>query len=81
MPIVVYVLGLAIFSIGTSELMVAGMMSSLSESFNISIGQVGHLISYFAFGVMLPLMVIYGLAVAAGKARSRQGRGATCIFG
>lgn len=52
MPIVVYVLGLAIFSIGTSELMVAGMMSSLSESFNISIGQVGHLISYFAFGVM-----------------------------
>ena len=53
MPIVVYVLGLAIFSIGTSELMVAGMMPSLSESFNISIGQVGHLISYFAFGVML----------------------------
>lgn len=53
MPFVVYVLGLAIFSIGTSELMVAGMMTSLSESFNISIGQVGHLISYFAFGVML----------------------------
>lgn len=53
MPIVVYVLGLAIFSIGTSELMIAGMMTSLSDSFNISIGQVGHLISYFAFGVML----------------------------
>lgn len=53
MPLVVYILGLAIFSIGTSELMIAGMMPSLSESFNISIGQVGHLISYFAFGVML----------------------------
>lgn len=52
MPIVVYVLGLAIFSIGTSELMIAGMMSSLADSFNISIGHVGHLISYFAFGVM-----------------------------
>ena len=53
MPFVIYVLGLAIFSIGTSELMIAGMMPSLAETFGISIGQVGHLISYFAFGVML----------------------------
>ena len=53
MPLVVYILGLAIFSIGTSELMVAGMMSTLSEAFDITIGEVGHLISYFAFGVML----------------------------
>lgn len=53
MPLVVYVLGLAIFAIGTSELMVAGMMHSLADAFGISIGQVGHLISYFAFGVML----------------------------
>lgn len=53
MPLVVYILGLAIFSIGTSELMVAGMMTPLSEAFNITIGEVGHLISYFAFGVMV----------------------------
>jgi len=53
MPLVVYILGLAIFSIGTSELMVAGMMTSLSHAFNISIGEVGHLISYFALGVMV----------------------------
>lgn len=52
MPLVIYILGLAIFSIGTSELMIAGMMPSLSEVFNVSIGKVGHLISYFAFGVM-----------------------------
>lgn len=67
MPIVVYVLGLAIFSIGTSELMIAGMMSSLSDSFNISIGQVGHLISYFAFGVMLggPILTYFFLKFKA----------------
>ncbi|MCO5787239.1 MFS transporter [Pseudomonas sp. G11-1] len=53
MPLVIYILGLAIFSIGTSELMVAGMMTTLSEAFDITIGEVGHLISYFAFGVML----------------------------
>ena len=51
--LVVYILGLAIFAIGTSELMVAGMMTTLSETFNITIGEVGHLISYFAFGVMV----------------------------
>lgn len=53
MPLVVYVLGLAIFSLGTAELMVAGMMSTLSEAFDITVGEVGHLISYYAFGVML----------------------------
>lgn len=53
MPLVIYVMGLAIFAIGTSELMVAGMMNSLSVAFDITIGEVGHLISYFAFGVMV----------------------------
>lgn len=53
LPISVYVLGLAIFSLGTAELMVAGMMSTLSEAFGVTVGEVGHLISYYAFGVML----------------------------
>jgi DHA1 family chloramphenicol resistance protein-like MFS transporter len=53
MPLVVYILGLAIFSLGTAELMVAGMMSTLSEALDITVGEVGHLISYYAFGVML----------------------------
>lgn len=53
MPLAVYILGLAIFSIGTAELMVAGMTTTLSHAFGISVGDVGHLISYYAFGVML----------------------------
>ena len=53
MPLAVYILGLAIFSIGTAELMVAGMTGTLSQAFGISVGDVGHLISYYAFGVML----------------------------
>jgi predicted MFS family arabinose efflux permease len=52
MPLAVYILGLAIFSIGTAELMVAGMTATLSQAFGISVGEVGHLISYYAFGVM-----------------------------
>lgn len=53
MPLAVYILSLAIFSIGTAELMVAGMTATLSHAFGISVGDVGHLISYYAFGVML----------------------------
>lgn len=53
MPLVVYVLGLTIFSVGTAELMVAGMMSTLSAAFGVSVGEVGHLISYYAFGMMM----------------------------
>lgn len=49
MPLVVYILGLAIFSLGTAELMVAGMMSTLSDAFDITVGEVGHLISYYGY--------------------------------
>ena len=67
MPLVVYILGLTIFAIGTSELMIAGMMPSLAATFDISIGQVGHLISYFAFGVMLggPILTYFFLKFKA----------------
>lgn len=40
MPLVVYILGLAIFSLGTAELMVAGMMTTLSEAFGVTVGEV-----------------------------------------
>ncbi|MGP5272575.1 MFS transporter [Psychrobacter faecalis] len=53
MSLAVYILGLAIFAVGTAELMVAGMTATLSQAFGISVGDVGHLISYYAFGVML----------------------------
>ncbi len=67
MPLAVYILGLAIFSIGTAELMVAGMMSTLSDAFGITVGEVGHLISYYAFGVMLggPVLTYFFLKFKA----------------
>lgn len=63
MPLAVYILGLAIFAVGTAELMVAGMTATLSQAFGISVGDVGHLISYYAFGVMLggPVLTYFSL--------------------
>lgn len=53
MPLAVYILGLTIFSLTTSEFMVAGMMPSLTQAFGVSVTQVGYLISYYAIGMMI----------------------------
>ncbi|WP_235040303.1 MFS transporter [Vreelandella profundi] len=66
MPLVVYILGLTIFSLTTSEFMVAGMMPSLAAAFDISLEQVGSLISMYAFG-----MVVGGPLLTAGLLKLR----------
>lgn len=59
-PLVVYILGLTIFSLTTSEFMVAGMMSSLIVEFGVSVADVGYLISIYALGMVVggPLLTI-----------------------
>jgi len=70
MPIAVYVLGLMIFSMTTSEFMVAGMMTSLSKEFNVSIAAIGYLISAYAAGMIVggPLLTICLLKVPRKQA-------------
>ncbi|MCE3604363.1 MFS transporter [Massilia sp. P8910] len=53
MPLLVYILGLTIFSITTSEFMVAGMMPSLSRAMGVSLTQIGYLISLYAIGMVI----------------------------
>ncbi|UUZ82812.1 MFS transporter [Paenibacillus sp. P26] len=68
MPFAIYILGLMIFSMTTSEFMVAGMMASLSSEFGVSIAAIGYLISAYAAGMIVggpPLTV--GLLKAPRK--------------
>ncbi|MFT4048196.1 MAG: alpha/beta fold hydrolase [Solimonas sp.] len=60
MPLVVYILGLMIFSLTTSEFMVAGMMPSLTQAFGVSVTQIGYLISLYAIGMVVggPLLTV-----------------------
>lgn len=60
MPLVVYILGLTIFSLTTSEFMVAGMMPSLAEAMNEPVTRIGYLISLYAMGMVIggPLSTI-----------------------
>ncbi|MEU8225295.1 Cmx/CmrA family chloramphenicol efflux MFS transporter [Kribbella sp. NPDC048915] len=53
MPRAVYLLGLAIFAQGTSELMLAGLLPEVSTDLGVSIPAAGLLISAFAVGMLV----------------------------
>ncbi|MGI5350359.1 MFS transporter [Streptomyces sp. CA-250714] len=53
MPVAVYVLGVAIFAINTTEIMVAGLIPGISSGLGVSISAVGYLISIFALGMVV----------------------------
>lgn len=64
MPFVVYLLGLTIFSLTTAEFMIAGMMPSLAAALDVSVGQVGYLISLYAVGMAIGGPVLTALVLA-----------------
>lgn len=63
-PVVVYLLGLTIFVVTTAEFMVAGMMPALSVALRVSVGEVGYLISLYAFGMAIGGPVLTALLLA-----------------
>jgi len=63
MPLAVYVLGLAIFAQGTSELMLAGLLPEIAGDLDVSIPAAGLLISAFAAGMLIgaPILAVVTL--------------------
>ncbi|GGY12556.1 MFS transporter [Paludibacterium paludis] len=53
MPFIVYLLAACIFSMTTSEFMVAGMMPSLAADFAVPLPDIGNLVSAFAASVVI----------------------------
>lgn len=66
MPLLVYILGLTIFSLTTSEFMVAGMMPSLALALGEPLTRIGYLISLYAIG-----MVVGGPLITVGLLKLR----------
>ncbi|MFJ9434119.1 Cmx/CmrA family chloramphenicol efflux MFS transporter [Streptomyces sp. NPDC101490] len=60
MPLAVYVLGLSVFALGTSEFMLSGLLPPIAEDMNVSIPRAGLLISAFAIGMVVgaPLLAV-----------------------
>jgi len=59
-PLSVYVLGLAIFAQGTSELMLSGLLPAVAEDLEVSIPDAGLLTSGFALGMLVgaPILAV-----------------------
>ncbi|MGP3969422.1 Cmx/CmrA family chloramphenicol efflux MFS transporter [Streptomyces sp. 6N223] len=53
MPLAVYVLGLAVFALGTSEFMLSGLLPEVADDLDVSIPTAGLLISAFAIGMVV----------------------------
>ncbi|GAA1194110.1 MFS transporter [Streptomyces hebeiensis] len=60
MPMAVYILGLSVFALGTSEFMLSGLLPPLAEDMGVSIPTAGLLISAFAIGMVIgaPLLAV-----------------------
>ncbi|MDQ0950655.1 DHA1 family chloramphenicol resistance protein-like MFS transporter [Streptomyces phaeochromogenes] len=60
MPLAVYVLGLSVFALGTSEFMLSGLLPAVADDMNVSIPRAGLLISAFAVGMVVgaPLLAV-----------------------
>ncbi|MFI5756651.1 Cmx/CmrA family chloramphenicol efflux MFS transporter [Streptomyces sp. NPDC051569] len=60
MPLAVYILGLSVFALGTSEFMLSGLLPPLADDMNVSIPTAGLLISAFAIGMVIgaPLLAV-----------------------
>ncbi|MFK0045204.1 Cmx/CmrA family chloramphenicol efflux MFS transporter [Streptomyces sp. NPDC090741] len=60
MPVAVYVLGLSVFALGTSEFMLSGLLPPVAEDMDVTIPQAGLLISAFAIGMVVgaPLLAV-----------------------
>jgi DHA1 family chloramphenicol resistance protein-like MFS transporter len=58
MPLSLYLLALAVFAMGTSEFMLAGLVPAIATDFGVSVGAAGILTSAFAVGMVVgaPLM-------------------------
>ncbi|KOU13881.1 chemotaxis protein [Streptomyces sp. WM6349] len=60
MPVAVYVLGLSVFALGTSEFMLSGLLPPIADDMGVSIPRAGLLISAFAIGMVIgaPLLAV-----------------------
>ena len=74
MPLALYPLALAVFAMGTSEFMLAGLVPDIAPGLGVTVGTAGLLTSAFAIGMVV------GAPLMAALARDRSGRAALLGF-
>ncbi|MYY09287.1 Cmx/CmrA family chloramphenicol efflux MFS transporter [Streptomyces sp. SID4919] len=63
MPFALYMLGLAVFAMGTSEFMLSGLIPDIAHDLHVTVPAAGSLTSAFAVGMVIgaPLMAVIGM--------------------
>ncbi|MGW6740282.1 Cmx/CmrA family chloramphenicol efflux MFS transporter [Streptomyces sp. NPDC055025] len=74
MPLPLYLLAMAVFAMGTSEFMLAGLLPDIASDLDVTVGTAGMLTSAFAIGMTV------GAPLMAGLARDRPGRSSLLGF-
>ncbi|MER7053714.1 MULTISPECIES: Cmx/CmrA family chloramphenicol efflux MFS transporter [unclassified Streptomyces] len=74
MPLPLYLLAVAVFAMGTSEFMLAGLLPDIASDLDVSVGTAGVLTSAFAIGM------IVGAPLVAALARDRSRRSSLLGF-
>ncbi|MGZ0237889.1 Cmx/CmrA family chloramphenicol efflux MFS transporter [Streptomyces sp. CPS1] len=74
MPLALYLLALAVFAMGTSEFMLAGLVPDIASDLGVTVGTAGLLTSAFALGMAI------GAPLMAALARNRPGRSSLLGF-
>jgi len=62
MPLPLYLLALAVFAMGTSEFMLAGLLPDIAPDLDVTVGTAGVLTSAFAIGMTVGAPLMAGLA-------------------
>lgn len=62
MPVALYLLAVAVFAMGTSEFMLAGLLPDIAASLDVSVGTAGLLTSAFAAGMIIGAPLMAGFA-------------------
>lgn len=62
MPLALYLLAMAVFAMGTSEFMLAGLVPDIAVSLGVTVGAAGLLTSAFAVGMVVGALVMAVLA-------------------
>ncbi|MGP3989633.1 MFS transporter [Streptomyces sp. 3N207] len=76
MPLTVYLMAAGIFSMVTSEFLVAGLMPQIGDGLDVTVSQVGYLVTAFAAA-----MTVGGPFLAAGVLRLRPKPALLLLFG
>ncbi|MGY1439910.1 Cmx/CmrA family chloramphenicol efflux MFS transporter [Streptomyces reniochalinae] len=62
MPLALYLLAMAVFAMGTSEFMLAGLLPGIAADLDVTVGTAGALTSAFAIGMVVGAPLMAGLA-------------------